>query len=81
MNSTNRLLTSALTLTPPKNKSKPKTKPVTDNDNMVKWANGGVLLMATLSAALNGYANRLCFILVTRTLPGLCVCLLRCVWE
>jgi len=24
---------------------------------------------------------RLCFTLVTRTLPGLCVCLLRCVWE
>ena len=49
MNFTNRVLT----LTPPK----PKTKPVTHNDNMVKWANGGVLLMATLSAALNGYAN------------------------
>ncbi len=53
MNSTNRRLT--LTPTPPK--TKPKTKPVTHNDNMVKWANGGVLLMATLSAALNGYAN------------------------
>src|SRR5271157_5009301 len=55
MNSTNRVLT--LTPTPPKTKTKPKTKPVTHNDNMVKWANGGVLLMATLSAALNGYAN------------------------
>ena len=55
MNSTNRLLTLTPTLTPPK--TKPKTKPVTHNDNMVKWANGGVLLMATLSAALNGYAN------------------------
>jgi len=55
MNSTNRrlTLTPAPTLTPPKS----KTKPVTHNDNMVKWANGGVLLMATLSAALNGYAN------------------------
>ena len=36
--------------------------------------NGDSISSVTLS-------TRLCFTLVTRTLPGLCVCLLRCVWE
>ena len=49
----------------PKAKPTPKAKVTTatvitqpiKSDNMVRWANTGVVLMAVLSAWLNGYAN------------------------
>ena len=49
---------------PAKPKAAPKptavtTTVVTTEDNMVRWANTGVVLMAVLSAWLNGYANSL----------------------